>query len=154
MIQLETANGIIHSRETVHQKINLGSGETVQVESRVLANIPSTLALCQLCMNQGFAFSCTAGKLPLLITPSGTVLEIPLNHFVPTLESVESLPTEQAVLRVQELIQHMTSPAIPTLPGVAVQHTSIEQQYEMFRSLNMPDQSFAPRRILTLESAP
>ena len=136
-LNLETANGIVQSRDVVTQSVSLGSGECIEVESRVLANTPSVLALGRLCMLQGFGFSWPPGQLPILTSPAGIAYEIPLTHFVPTLDAVRQLPPEEAALRIQALIENIQPSSIRAVPATQCNPTLLEQ-FHMFRNTLLP----------------
>ena len=140
LIILETANGIIRSTTVAQQSVPIGS-ESISVESRILHDSPSVLALGRLCMLQGYGFVWCTGQLPMLVSPSNKVFEIPLQHFVPVVDSVNELSSDIAQQRIQEMIDRVVAEYdLSHSPAVVsnAQAPSIEQQYSEFVELGLP----------------
>ena len=67
----------------------------VNADFRVLKNSPSVLALGRLCCQSGFAFLWAPHEEPVLITPTGLPVRVPLHQFVPIMSGVmEMTPSE------------------------------------------------------------
>ena len=138
-LRLETANGIIASREAASIDIPLGESDSINAEVRILRDSPSVLALGKLCVESGYGFAWPPQSEPLLFSPSGQIYQVPLQHFVPMLHDVQQLsPT--AALESLSSFHSMIQKNVPihTLPA-PLQQLTIQQQYDVFLKLKLPN---------------
>ena len=136
-VKLDTANGVICSDLAAQIQVPLGTGQPINAEVRILRNSPSVLALGKLCCESGYAFVWGPFTDPLLFSPCGQVYRVPQHQFVPVLNQVEQLSSDDAITRIQRVIAMLDAPVV-TLPAALKEVPSIEQQYETFVSLKLP----------------
>ena len=134
-LRLDTANGIIESRDATLLSIPLGD-TTINAEARVLQNSPSVLSLGRLCAEQGFSLVWSKNNLPLLIDSTGRTYEVPLSSFVPILNGAKELDTLASSNLLHELLSAVEHPT-PAVPVVST-FESLHDQHLRFKSTDLP----------------
>ena len=139
-LRLDTANGVIASNEAAMIDIPLGSSDSISAEVRILRNSPSVLALGRLCVESGYGFAWPPHSEPLLFSPTGQIYQVPLQQFVPVLNDVQQLSPSVAIDSLRSFHDMMKSEPLLTMPA-PLQHLTIQDQYDVFVKLKLPDSS-------------
>ena len=102
-ITLATANGLLSVDERVDVSFGLqnNKGKPLNLEALLLDNTPNVLSLGRLVEDEGYQFLWSQHKPPQLIAPSGKVLYLEVQRYVPCIPDT-CLPalTKESVFRV------------------------------------------------------
>ena len=136
-LKLDTANGVISSDLVAQVQIPLGPLEQIDAEVRILRNSPSVLSLGRLCCDSGYGFAWAPFSDPLLFTPSGHAYSVPQHQYVPVLNQVREVTSDDSAHRIGQIL-NLLEARTPAGPATVEKVLSIAEQYEQFARLHLP----------------